>query len=165
MPEIPADRPLLRRVFEALSGRFPGSIRASEFAADELTVALHSGTLLEVLRFLKDDLGFGSLEDLIVLDNLASVADGRKRFSLLYQLFRFADNVRLRLSLDVAESEAAASVVPLYRSADWAEREAFDMFGLVFEGHPDLRRIYLEDDFEGFPLRKDFPLAGRSHGL
>ena len=68
------------------------------------------------------------------------------------------------MAVDVGEGESLASAVPLYRSADWAEREAFDMFGVRFEGHPDLRRIYMPDEFEGHPLRKDFPLAGRNGG-
>ncbi len=165
MPEIPAERPELARALAALAERLPDSVRAAEFDKGELTVSIRPGSLLDVLGFLKDDQGFGSLSDLIVLDNLASVPQGRKRFSLLYQLFRFADNVRIRVGLDLDESEAAVSVTPLFRSADWAEREAYDMFGLVFQGHPGLSRIYLEDDFEGFPLRKDFPLAGRSGGL
>ena len=164
MPEIPADRPLLRQAFEALSGRFPDSVLSSAFDKGELSVTIPKGALLAVLRYLKDDLGFGSLNDLIVLDNLAA-PEGKKRFSLLYQLYRFPGDIRVRLVLDLDDSEGADSIVPLYRSADWAEREAYDMFGIVFEGHPGLRRIYLEEDFEGHPLRKDFPLAGRSGGL
>jgi len=164
MPEIPADRPLPRQAFEALSGRFPDSVLSSDFDKGELSVTIPKGILLAVLGYLKDDLGFGSLNDLIVLDNLAA-PEGKKRFSLLYQLYRFPGDIRIRLVLDLDESEGVDSIVPLYRSADWAEREAYDMFGIVFEGHPGLRRIYLEEDFEGHPLRKDFPLAGRSGGL
>jgi len=88
-----------------------------------------------------------------------------KRFSILYQLYRFPEACRIRISVDLAEAEPVDSVVPVYRAADWAEREIFDMFGIDFTGHPDLRRIYLPDEFEGFPLRKDFPLEGKTGGV
>ncbi|MGZ5495774.1 MAG: NADH-quinone oxidoreductase subunit C, partial [Candidatus Aminicenantales bacterium] len=84
---------------------------------------------------------------------------------VVYRLFKFPGAVRARLAVEVGDGESLPSAVPVYRAADWAEREAFDMFGIPFEGHPDLRRIYLPDDFEGHPLRKDFPLAGRTGGL
>jgi NADH-quinone oxidoreductase subunit C len=88
-----------------------------------------------------------------------------KRFSVLYLLYRFPEACRIRIALDLDEAEPVESIVPIYRAADWAEREIFDMFGIVFNGHPDLRRIYLPDEFEGFPLRKDFPLEGKTGGV
>ncbi len=94
------------------------------------------------------------------LDHPAPLGEGRKRFSVLYQLYRFPGFQRVRVVVDLDEGEAVDSVVPLYRAAEWAEREIFDMFGIPFAGHQDLRRIYLPDEFVGHPLRKDFPLEG-----
>jgi len=164
MPDTTADRAELRRTSEALAGRFPDAVLSSIFEKGELAVRLRKDALAAVLRFLKDELGFNALEDVIVLDNLREAGEGRPRFSVLYQLCRFPGAARVRLAVEVGEDESLASAVPVYRSADWAEREAFDMFGVRFDGHPGLRRIYMPDDFEGHPLRKDFPLAGRDRG-
>jgi len=161
MPDTTADRPEIRQVSEALAGRFPGSVLASPSEKGELTVRLGKADLAAVLRFVRNELGFNALEDIIVLDNLRSAGEREARFSVLYQLGRFPGGARLRLAVDIGENEGLDSGLPIYLSADWAEREAFDMFGVRFEGHPGLRRIYMSDDFDGFPLRKDFPLAGR----
>jgi len=165
MPGTTADRPELRLAADSLAGRFPGAVLSSAAEKGELAVRLRKEDLAAVLFFLKDELGFNALEDIIVLDNIHASGEGGKRFSVLYQLYRFPGFVRLRLAVDVGENEALDSAVPVYRSADWAEREAFDMFGIRFEGHPGLSRIYLPDEFEGYPLRKDFPLGGRDGGV
>lgn len=165
MRDVPADRPALREVHEALAGRFPDSLLGGSFEKGELTEVLRAGDLLPVLRFLKSEQGFNCLDDLVVLDNLRAPESPNTRFSVLYQLYRFPGDVRVRLAVNVGEDETLDSVVPVYRSADWAEREAFDMFGLRFRGHPGLRRVYLPDDFDGYPLRKDFPLKGKGDGL
>jgi len=165
MLDVPADRPALREVHEALTGRFPDSVLAGSFEKGELAETIRAEDLLPVLRFLRSEHGFNCLDDLIVLDNVRLPEAPAKRFSVLYQLYRFPGDVRVRLVVDVGEDEPLDSVVPIYRSADWAEREAFDMFGLRFRGHPDLRRVYLPDDFDGYPLRKDFPLEGKGDGL
>jgi NADH-quinone oxidoreductase subunit C len=80
-------------------------------------------------------------------------------------LFRFPAGPRLRIEVAVADGASLPSAVPVYPAADWAEREIFDMFGIAFEGHPGLTRIYMPDDFRGHPLRKDFPLEGEPGGL
>lgn len=164
MTDTTADRPELRQAADSLAGRFPGSVLSSAVEKGELAVRLRKEDLAAVLSFLKDELGFNVLDDIIVLDNIRSSGDGGKRFTVLYQLYQFPGFVRLRLAVDVGENEALDSAVPVYRSADWAEREAFDMFGVRFEGHPGLCRIYMPDEFEGHPLRKDFPLGGRDGG-
>lgn len=164
MPDTTADRPELRQAADSLAGRFPGAVLSSGVEKGELAIRLRKEDLAAVLSFLKDELGFNALDDIIVLDNIRSSGDGGKRFTVLYQLYQFPGFVRLRLAVDVGENEALDSAVPVYRSADWAEREAFDMFGVRFEGHPGLRRIYMPDEFEGHPLRKDFPLGGRDGG-
>lgn len=165
MPDTTADRPDLRQAADSLAGRFPGAGLSCAVEKGELSVRLGKENLTAVLTFLKEDLGFNALDDIIVLDNIRAPGEAGKRFTVLYQLYRFPGFLRLRLAVDVGENEALDSAVPVYRSADWAEREAFDMFGVRFEGHPGLCRIYMPDEFEGHPLRKDFPLEGRDGGL
>lgn len=82
------------------------------------------------------------------------------RFGLVYTLYAVAQRTRIFVETFVADGQSVPSVTPLYASADWSEREVFDMFGVKFKGHPDLKRIYLTDDFEGHPLRKEFPRHG-----
>jgi NADH-quinone oxidoreductase subunit C len=164
MPEDKADRPELRRALEALTGHSAGAVLTGVVEGGELSVRVAPGSLVAVLRCLKEDLGFNALEDVAAFDNLGAAGEGGPRFTVVYRLYTFPGALRARVAVDVGEGESLASAVPLYRSADWAEREAFDMFGIRFEGHPDLRRIYLPDGFEGHPLRKDFPLAGRTGG-
>jgi NADH-quinone oxidoreductase subunit C len=164
MPEDQADRPELRELPAALAGRFSGAVLASVVNEGELSVRLSKDALASALRFLKEEAGFNALEDIAAFDNLGSAAEGGQRFTVVYRLCKLPGALRARVAVDVGEGESLASAVPLYRSADWAEREAFDMFGVRFEGHPDLRRIYMPDEFDGHPLRKDFPLAGRTGG-
>ena len=163
MPDAAADRTELQHVPEDLAARFPGQVLEVVEAKGETAVRLARAVLVPALRFLKEEQGFNALEDIIVLDNLRTAGEGQPRFTVLYQLYRFPAADRLRVGVEVGEAESLDSAV--YRSADWAEREAFDMFGLRFEGHPDLRRIYMPDEFEGHPLRKDFPLQGRDGGV
>jgi len=164
MTEDRADRPELRNALAALTGRFAGAVLAGVVTADELSVRLSKDALASALRFFKEEAGFNALEDIAAFDNLASAGAGGQRFTVVYRLGKFPGALRARVAVDVGEGESLDSAVPIYRSADWAEREAFDMFGVRFEGHPDLRRIYMPDDFEGHPLRKDFPIAGRNGG-
>jgi NADH-quinone oxidoreductase subunit C len=165
MPETSADRPELAAALAGLDGLVPPAVLAGAVTSGELDVRLTRDGLVPALRMLKDEHGFNAFEDLAVFDNLnAPVASGA-RFTAVYRLYRFPGAVRARLAVDVGEGESLPSAAAVYRAADWAEREAFDMFGVRFEGHPDLRRIYLPDEFEGHPLRKDFPLAGRPDGV
>jgi NADH-quinone oxidoreductase subunit C len=164
MPEERADRPELRQALDALTGRFAGAVLAGAADKGELSVRLTKNSLVPALRFLKEEEGFSALEDVIVFDNLATAGADGKRFTVVYRLYRASGALRARVAVDVDDGEGLPSAVPVYRSADWPEREAFDMFGVRFDGHPDLRRIYMPDEFEGHPLRKDFPLAGRNGG-
>ncbi|MGZ5488148.1 MAG: NADH-quinone oxidoreductase subunit C [Candidatus Aminicenantales bacterium] len=165
MPADRADQSKLRKALDALAGRFGDAVLAGAADKGELAVRLTKDVIVPALSFFKDELGFNAFEDLVVFDNLNSPDEGGARFTVVYRLFKFPGAVRARLAVEVEDGESLPSAVPVYRAADWAEREAFDMFGIPFEGHPDLRRIYLPDDFEGHPLRKDFPLAGRTGGL
>jgi NADH-quinone oxidoreductase subunit C len=165
MLEELADSPPLKRVLEILAGRFGDSVLGSAYLKKELSVRVRAEALIPVLTFLKSDLGFNALNDIIGLDNLHSPAEGGKRFAVLYQLYQFPGKLRLRIYVEADENEPLDSIVPVYKSAEWAEREIFDMFGLRFRGHQGLRRIYMEEEFEGHPLRKDFPLEGTRHGV
>ncbi len=165
MPEKPADDSVLRDEERVLRDRFPESVREASLERGEFAVRVRRDDLLEILRFLKSERGFTSLSDIIALDLLHPNGEAGPRFTLLYVLTNYSSRVRLRLRIEAGADETAPSAVPVFKSADWVEREIFDMFGLRFEGHPHLRRIYLPDEFEGYPLRKDFPLEGRDRGL
>ncbi len=160
MLEELAEAPALKRVADALRERFGDAVLETVYERKELSFRLGARDLPAVLEFLKTGHDFNALNDMIGLDRLAPPGEGRKRFEILYQLYRFSDHRRARVVVEVGLSESVPSIVSLYGSADWAEREIFDMFGIRFEGHPDLRRIYLAEDFSGHPLRKDFPLEG-----
>jgi NADH-quinone oxidoreductase subunit C len=165
MPETSADHPELLRALAALTGRLAEGVLAGGLENGELRVRLTREALAPALRLLKEEHGFNAFEDLAVFDNLGKTGEGGRRFTAVYRLYALPGARRARLAVDVGEDESLPSAVPVYRAADWAEREAFDMFGVRFDGHPDLRRVYLPDDFEGHPLRKDFPLAGRGDGV
>jgi NADH-quinone oxidoreductase subunit C len=161
---VPADLagvPEIDAVAQSLRQRFGEAVLGTAFERGELSFRIGAGDLVAVLEYLKGGLGFNALNDMIGLDRPPGPGAPAKRFAVLYQLYRFPGGVRVRLAVEVGEAEGLPSVTPLYKSAGWAEREIFDMFGIRFEGHPDLRRIYLPDEFEGHPLRKDFPLRGR----
>jgi NADH-quinone oxidoreductase subunit C len=168
MPVEPDNDRRLQDVADALRGRLGEAVLLHlSLARDGLIVKLRPAGLRDALFFLKEDLGFNALLDIIALDRLKTAGPNadRTRFEVLYQLYRFPAGLRIRLSVEVMEGEEIASAQPIYKSADWAEREAYDMFGIRFAGHPGLRRIYLPEDFEGFPLRKDYPLDGTKSGL
>jgi NADH-quinone oxidoreductase subunit C len=147
-----------------LSGRLAGGVLEGGLENGELHVRLTREVLVPALRLLKEGHGFNAFEDMVVFDNLGKTGEGGRRFTVVYRLYAFPGARRARLAVDAGEAESLPSAVPVYRAADWAEREAFDMFGVRFDGHPDLRRIYMPDEFEGHPLRKDFPLDGGSGG-
>lgn len=130
---------------------------AHAFRGDETIIISREG-LEETFRFLKSDLklDFDMLMDLTVVDYL-----GKKepRFEVVYHLVSLRAKHRLRVKVPVPEEEPEVeSLTPLWRSADWLEREAWDMFGIRFRGHPDLRRVLLYEEFQGYPLRKDYPV-------
>lgn len=113
------------------------------------------------LEFLKTECGFDLLVDVTCVDYL-HYRGARDRFGLVYCLANTLTNERLIVRCFLNEPDLAVrSAVPLWEGANWLEREVYDMFGITFEGHPDLRRILLPDEFAGFPLRKDYPLRGR----
>lgn len=133
-------------------------VREHAIAHGELTLTIHRDRVKKVLRFLRDDSAcrFTTLIDICAVD-WPSRSD---RFDVVYHLLSMHHNTRIRVMLSVTEDAPVDSVVELYPAANWFEREAFDMYGVVFDGHPDLRRLLTDYGFEGFPLRKDFPLTG-----
>ncbi len=123
----------------------------------ESGVRIPRGRLMEACRILKAECGFDMLTDVSGLDNFGDVP----RYEVHYLLYSLAHLSRLRLVIGVPEEDPVVdSLVSLWGTANWHEREAFDMFGLRFAGHPDLRRILMWDGYPHFPLRKDFPVAG-----
>ncbi|MEP0775370.1 MAG: NADH-quinone oxidoreductase subunit C [Acidobacteriota bacterium] len=129
--------------------------------AGQVTVVVPLERLLAVCQALKGQLGYGFLVDLTVVDWPGREAG---RFDVVYWLHRHRDESRLRVKVRVAEGQEVPSVTPVWKVANWMEREAFDMFGLYFGGHPNLERILTWEGFSGHPLRKDFPLEGIDTG-
>ena len=128
---------------------------AGDAARGQAVVVVERERLADALRTLRDhpDIRCEQLSDLTVVDYLGRTP----RFEVIYQLYSLALNHRLRVKVPVPEDDpVVASAVPLWRAANWAEREAYDLFGIFFEGHPDLRRIFLWEGFAGWPLRKDY---------
>ncbi len=164
MPDARPSLPDPSALAEALAARFPDAVRVEPGGEGELSLRSSPESLTALLRALKEEAGFDFLEDIAVFDNLRAPVASGLRFTAVYRLRRPADAVCARIVADFGEGGRLPSATAVFRSAEWAEREAYDMFGVLFDGHPDLRRIYLADDFEGHPLRKDFPLAGSTDG-
>ena len=140
-----------------LISRFSGEARELPAFRDELGVSLSRERILEACRILKAECGFDMLTDLSGVDNQGRLP----RFEVHYLLYSLSSHARLRLTIRVPEEDLSVdSVTAVWPTADWHEREAYDMFGLTFKGHPDLRRILMWDGYPYYPLRKDFPVAG-----
>jgi len=124
----------------------------------ELTVRARADRIVQVMQFLRDD----PLAKFLVLIDLCGVdyPERAKRFDVVYHLLSMHNNVRIRVKARVGEEDTIPTITGVFPCADWFERETFDMYGIVFSGHPDLRRILTDYGFEGYPLRKDFPLTG-----
>jgi NADH-quinone oxidoreductase subunit C len=135
-------------------------VTATHAACGDATAQVDPARLLEIMRFLRDEPGlyFEMLTDVTAVDWLGE----EPRFELVYHLYSVQRNHRVRIKARVGEADAEiASLVELWPSADWMEREVWDLYGIRFRGHPDLRRILLYEEFEGHPLRKDYPKEKR----
>ena len=151
-PAGPAGEPWSGEFVEALRKAFPGvSIEAFTFRGQNYLI-LPKENLLPVANHLKSECAFNMLADLTAVD----YPKKEKRFEVIYQLYSFPRNERLRLKVPLGDGETIESVVSVWGVADWLEREAFDMFGIRFEHHPNLRRILLPEEWQGHPLRKDY---------
>lgn len=149
---------------QLLHHRYPTAVSSPEEFRGEATVRVERDTLLDVCRFLRDEpsLAFVFLSDLSGVDYETE----HPRFEVVYTLYSFVNACWLRLKVRVPEEDCVCpSVTGLWLGANWHEREAYDMFGIRFEGHPDLRRILMWDRYPYHPLRKDFPLAGKEAPL
>jgi NADH-quinone oxidoreductase subunit C len=146
-------------IIEKLKARFgEQNLQVSEFR-NELTIVVPKDRIVEICRFLKEDaeLKFDLLADLCGID----MNTPEKRFGVIYNLYSLTNKFRLRLKTFTDEEDPKVpTVTGVWGTANWHERETFDMFGIVFVGHPDLRRVYMPEEFEHHPLRKDFPLMG-----
>jgi NADH-quinone oxidoreductase subunit C len=148
---------LIERVPALVSG---ASVFSPEAARGQAVVLIERTALARALAVLRDhpDLAFDLLVDVTAADYLGRAP----RFEVVYQLYSLAHQHRLRVKVPVPEDDPSVpSAAPLWKSALWAEREVWDMFGIRFSGHPDLRRILMYEEFEGHPLRKDYPLMKR----
>ena len=133
-------------LFEVYDRRSGALIRAVRAAKPEAVVP--------ILEFLKVEAGFDYLVDVTAVDRL----DRAERFELVYILYSFSRNQRIRIKTSVAEGSQPATASGVHPTANWLEREVFDMFGIEFDGHPDMRRILLPEEWQGYPLRKDYPI-------
>ena len=133
-------------------------INTSEIKHNQIYLEIDSEDLIDVVLFVKTnkDTKFRQLIDITVVD----YPERSKRFKIVYLFLSHEFNQRMILSYDISENEVIASLTPIFPSANWMEREVFDMYGVSFKDHPDLRRILTDYGFEGHPLRKDFPLTG-----
>ena len=131
---------------------------------NELTIIFDKQNIVNVCKFLKDDddLQFKLCEDVTAID----WAKTKNRFTVVYHIFSLKNNFRLSLKSNVDESDCTIdSVSSVWQTANWEEREVYDMYGIKFNNHPDLRRMYMPEEFEYHPLRKDFPLMGITGSL
>ena len=141
-----------------VSAQRPDCVLEYAVKFDELNIDVSSSSIVGFVDFLKSDRNcrFSTLVDITAVDY-----PGReKRFDVVYHLLSMYQNQRLRLRMSVSEEDMVASIVDVHPSANWFEREVFDMFGILFSGHPDLRRLLTDYGFRGHPLRKDFPTTG-----
>ena len=125
---------------------------------NQLQISISASQILDVVDFIKNDEAceFRQITDIAGVD----FPERTKRFDVIYHFLSFKHNIRLRIKITVSEDETISSITSIFPAANWFEREAFDMYGIQFKDHPDLRRILTDYGFEGYPLRKDFPLSG-----
>ena len=147
----------LQEIGEAIAAAQP-AVTGWHVAYGELTVTANAAAIVDLVRFLHDDprLRFVNLTDVCGVD----WPQREKRFDVVYHLLSPNKNVRIRLKVRTDADTPVPSITPVFPGADWFEREAYDFFGILFSGHPDLRRILTDYGFDGHPLRKDFPTSG-----
>src|SRR5580698_8042263 len=146
----------LEQLGEKIAGALPGAVLGHRMALGELTLDAAPADIVRVLTYLRDTEEFRLLIDVCGVD----WPEREKRFEVVYHLLSLRRNLRLRVKLAVAEDETVPSAVGVHPCANWFERETFDMYGVSFSDHPDLRRLLTDYGFSGYPLRKDFPLSG-----
>jgi NADH-quinone oxidoreductase subunit C len=153
----------LESLGQAVAGALPGAVTSftvTPFAhtVGELTVAAKAEDIVVVMKHLRDDpaCAFQAFVDITAVD----WPQRENRFDIVYHLLSPTQNARIRVKIEVGETASVASIIDVFPGANWFEREVYDLYGVVFTGHPDMRRILTDYGFEGHPLRKDFPLTG-----
>ena len=148
----------LKELSDTIQAALPDQVIETQIAHGELAVMVSAQSIVKVLGFLRDNANcqFSMLVDVCGVD----YPEREQRFEVVYNLLSLEQNQRIRVKASVAENESIPSAVGVYSSANWWEREAWDLYGIFFSEHPDLRRILTDYGFEGHPLRKDFPLTG-----
>ena len=167
LPDSPMTNKALNKLAENVGALLGDSVLAQNIRLDELTLDVEAGAIKSVCEKLRDKADFDQLTDLCGMDYSGYGAeDGEAwqghRYAVIYHLLSFDNNIRLRLRAQLSESQLVIdSVIDVWAGADWFERETFDLFGIIFNGHPDLRRLLTDYGFIGHPFRKDFPLSGQ----
>ncbi|HEY2068706.1 MAG TPA: NADH-quinone oxidoreductase subunit C [Rhizomicrobium sp.] len=146
----------LNELATKISAALPGAVRGQSLAFGELTLDIETGEIVRAVKALRDEFSFTILIDICGVD----WPQRDKRFDVVYHFLSVTKNARIRLKLVTDENTPVPTIVPLHPSANWFERETFDMYGITFAEHPDLRRLLTDYGFSGYPLRKDFPLTG-----
>jgi NADH-quinone oxidoreductase subunit C len=148
--QVPLDNELSRRYRDRFG---PAILDAVEDRKQSILI-VDAAQILEIARYSRDDEKFDLLEDYTAVD----WPRREKRFDLVAQLYSFTHNLRLRLKIPLGADETPSTVVPIWPAANWLEREIYDLFGIAFHGHPNLKRILLPDEWQGHPLRKDYDI-------
>ena len=148
----------LDKLGAAISGALAGSVVGHWVANGELTIAAIARDIVKVAAFLRDDerCQFWGIVDVTAVD----WPSRERRFDVVYHFLSPRQNRRIRVKIEVDEKTPVASIISVFPGADWFERETYDLYGVLFTGHPDMRRLLTDYGFEGHPLRKDFPLTG-----
>ena len=148
----------LKKIEKIINSELSSKVQQSVIINEELTVEINVNNLIEVVQFLKsnDKCKFRQLIDIAGVD----YPDKDKRFQLVYLFLSHENNIRIKIVIKFQPKESINSLTKIFPSANWMEREVFDMYGIKFKNHPDLRRILTDYGFKGHPLRKDFPLTG-----
>ena len=150
----------LESLEKAINSELTTKILSSKIKHDQINICIEDNNLIEVMIFLKthSSTKFKQLIDITAVD----YPERDKRFKMVYLLLSHEKNSRIKIEFDIKESEILSSLTSIFPSANWMEREVFDMYGVEFKDHPDLRRILTDYGFKGHPLRKDFPLTGHN---
>ncbi|MGD0190440.1 MAG: NADH-quinone oxidoreductase subunit C [Rhizomicrobium sp.] len=148
----------LEELGNEIAAALPGAVLGQTVAIDQLTLDIAAGDIVRTVRFLRDDPAYA----FVVLIDMCGVdwPQRARRFDVVYHLLSLTQNRRVRLKVQTDEESFVPSIVSVYPAANWFERETFDMYGITFADHPDMRRLLTDYGFSGYPLRKDFPLTG-----
>jgi NADH-quinone oxidoreductase subunit C len=148
----------LQRLGETIAGALAGAVTGHSVSHGELTITANAADIVKVATFLRDDerCRFVNIIDVTAVD----WPSREKRFDVVYHFLSPSKNLRVRVKVETDEATTVPSIIDVFPGANWYERETYDLYGVLFTGHPDLRRILTDYGFQGHPLRKDFPLSG-----